>query len=40
VRIGAEVHCTLKWSEYDVKYGLPMSGDNWELTVTVEGIGK
>ena len=40
MRTGAEVHCTGKRSEYDVKYGLPASGDDVELTVAVEGVRK
>jgi polyisoprenoid-binding protein YceI len=33
VLAGAEVHFTVKRSEYDVKYGLPALGDDVELTV-------
>jgi hypothetical protein len=35
VRAGEQVHCTVKRSEYDVKYGLSALGDYVELTVAV-----
>jgi polyisoprenoid-binding protein YceI len=38
--IGAEVHFTLKRSEYGVSYGLPGVGDDVELTVAVGGVRK
>ena len=38
--IGAEVHFTLKRSEYGVNYGLPGVGDDVELTVAVGGAHK
>ena len=38
--IGAEVHFTLKRSEYGVNYGLPGIGDDVELTVAVGGVRK
>jgi polyisoprenoid-binding protein YceI len=38
--IGAEVHFTLKRSEYGVNYGLPGVGDDVELTVAVGGVRK
>ena len=40
LRIGAEVHFTLKRSEYGVNYGLPEIGDDVELTVAVGGARK
>ena len=38
--IGAEVHFTVKRSEYGVNYGLPGLGDDVELTVAVGGVRK
>ena len=38
--IGAEVHFTIKRSEYGVHYGLPVVGDDVELTVAVGGARK
>jgi len=38
--IGAEVHFTLKRSEYGVDYGLPAVGDDVELIVAVGGARK
>jgi polyisoprenoid-binding protein YceI len=37
---GAEVHFTLKRSEYGVNYGLPGVGDDVELTVAVGSVRK
>ena len=37
---GAEVHFTLKRSEYGVNYGLPGLGDDVELTVAVGAVRK
>ena len=38
--IGAEVHFTLKRSEYGVNYGLPGVGDDVDLTVAVSAAHK
>jgi polyisoprenoid-binding protein YceI len=40
VRTGAEVHFTVKRSEYGVKYGLPALGDDVEMILAVEGVRK
>jgi polyisoprenoid-binding protein YceI len=40
LRTGAEVHFTIKRSEYGVNYGLPGIGDDVELTVAVAAVRK
>ena len=40
LRTGAEVHFTIKRSEYGVNYELPQLGDDVELTVAVAGVRK
>jgi polyisoprenoid-binding protein YceI len=40
VLAGAEIHFTIKRSEYGVKYGLPALGDDVELTVAVVGAHR